>query len=50
MNEYNENFEMHGPWERYYKNGQLRYRQIWLNGELNGPYESYYDKIGRAHV
>jgi antitoxin component YwqK of YwqJK toxin-antitoxin module len=42
MNQYNADGEPHGPWEYYYNNGQLRCRQIWLNGKRNGSLETYH--------
>ena len=33
----------HGPYEIYYKNGQLMWREVYSNGKLHGLYESYYE-------
>ena len=43
MNEYNENGEKHGPWE-YYSNGNLWYKENYINGKKHGICEDYYYK------
>jgi antitoxin component YwqK of YwqJK toxin-antitoxin module len=42
MNKYNEKGEKHGPWEEYHSNGNLMYKENYVNGELHGLSESYY--------
>ena len=42
MNEYNENGERHGPWEKYYSNGKSYWRANYVNGKMHGLYEDYY--------
>ena len=38
-----ENGNKQGPYEEYYKNGQLYGKCTYKDGELDGPYETYYD-------
>ena len=42
MNEYNEQGQPHGPWEKYWSDGNLRYKGNYVNGEQHGPWEEYY--------
>ena len=42
MNEYNEQGEKHGPWERYYTNGNSRVKANYVNGQPHGLCEYYY--------
>ena len=42
MNKYNEQGQKHGPWEKYWNNGELMYKKNYLNGKLHGPWEKYY--------
>ena len=35
--------KMDGPWERYYENGQVASKSIYVAGEQDGPYEYYYE-------
>ena len=32
-----------GPFESYYKNGQLKDKGTYKDGELDGPYEMYHE-------
>ena len=42
MNQYNENDERHGYWERYYSNGRLSYKGHYDNGKKVGYWEWYH--------
>jgi antitoxin component YwqK of YwqJK toxin-antitoxin module len=42
MNEYNEQGQQHGPWEKYYRNGKLWYKGSFINGQRHGLWEDYY--------
>jgi len=42
MNEYNKEGQQHGPWEWYYSNGKLMYKENNVNGKKHGPWEWYY--------
>ena len=42
MNKYNDKGEQHGPWEEYYSNGKLWYKENYVNGKLHGLHEKYY--------
>ena len=37
------NGKRHGPWVRYYDNGQLYYKGTYKNGKWDGPYVRYYE-------
>lgn len=41
MNGYNDKGEKHGPWEEYYSNGNLYYKENYINGKLHGLREYY---------
>jgi antitoxin component YwqK of YwqJK toxin-antitoxin module len=41
MNKLNEQGQKHGPWERYYANGKLRFKKNYLNGQAHGLWEEY---------
>ena len=38
---YNKEGLAHGLWVKYYTNGNLWYRENWVNGVHDGPFESY---------
>ena len=42
MNAYNDKGEKHGPWEEYHSNGNLMYKENYVNGKKHGPWEDYY--------
>jgi len=41
MNKRNEQGELHGLCEWYYRNGPLMYKGNYINGERHGPWEIY---------
>ena len=43
MNKRNEKNQRHGPWEKYWVNGQLYWKGTYLNGIHHGLWESYRD-------
>ena len=42
MNKHNEQGQPHGPWEEYYRNGNLNCKGNYLNGEPHGIFEWYW--------
>jgi antitoxin component YwqK of YwqJK toxin-antitoxin module len=42
MNQYNDNNERHGYWEGYHDNGQLWYKENFINGMRYGYWECYW--------
>ena len=42
MNEYNDKGEKHGSWESNHINGNLWYKENYINGKKHGLYEIYY--------
>lgn len=41
MNAYNDKGEKHGPWEKYWYNGNLWYKENYVNGKAQGLFEIY---------
>ena len=41
MNGFNENGLKEGPWEEYHDNGNLWYKENYVNGERHGLSEDY---------
>ncbi len=48
MNEYNDKGEKHGPWEVYWNDGNIMYKENYINGKEHGLNERYYSngKLG----
>lgn len=42
MNEYNENGQSHGYWERYRNDGSISIKGNYVNGNMHGYWESYW--------
>jgi len=42
---YNTKGQRHGYWERYFSNGKLRYKCLYINGKENG-FEGFYNYVG----
>jgi antitoxin component YwqK of YwqJK toxin-antitoxin module len=42
MNKLNEQGEQHGPWEGYYRNGNLSFKGNYVNGKKHGSFETYH--------
>ena len=40
---YNANGQRHGPYEKWYKNGQQYIKSNHANGQLHGPYEAWHE-------
>jgi antitoxin component YwqK of YwqJK toxin-antitoxin module len=40
---YNEEKQLHGPYNIYYENGQLQEEEIYKNGFFDGPHKTYYE-------
>jgi len=47
MNEYNDNDEMDGYWEKYHSNGRLWYKGNFINGQFHGYWEWYNTRHGK---
>jgi antitoxin component YwqK of YwqJK toxin-antitoxin module len=47
MNGYNDNILKDGPWEEYWINGKLYWKENYVNGKRHGLYESYYYTNGK---
>ena len=45
MNAYNEEGLREGPWEEYYSNGNLWYKENYVNGKANGLFERYFSNL-----
>lgn len=41
MNKYNDQGQPHGPFETYYRNGNLWYTGNYVNGKQHGLWENY---------
>ena len=46
MNQYNDKGQRHGPWERYWSNGNPWYKTNYINGNEHGLCEDYYCSNG----
>jgi len=44
----NANFQRHGYWERYWWNGVLYRKCVFINGKLNGFDEQYWVNDGKV--
>lgn len=39
---YNEQFQRHGSWKTYWKNGKLHHKVNYINGMMYGHFENYW--------
>ena len=43
MNKFNNKRKRHGPWEGHHINGNLMYKENYINGKKHGLIEFYWD-------